>query len=68
MNGLDVLAYGHMFPLEPIGLFVKEEKMTSDTGAQLRFWAHHQLAQLYYNNQGILSHKQFDEIDWPSAH
>jgi hypothetical protein len=57
-----------MFLLEPIGMFVKEEKMNSDTRAQLWFWAHHQLAQLFYNNQGIISHKQFDEINWPSAH
>ncbi len=68
MDGLDGLASGHMFQLEPIGMFVKGEKMTSETGVQLRFWAHHQLTRLYYNDQGILSHKEFDEIDWPSTH
>jgi hypothetical protein len=33
-----------MFPLEPIGIFVNGEKMTLETGGQIQFWAHHQLA------------------------
>ncbi len=68
LDGTDSPVLGRMFPLEPIGIFVNGEKMTSDTGEQIRFWAHRQLAQSYYNNQGILSHKQFDKIDWPSVH
>jgi hypothetical protein len=68
MDGLDGLAPGCMFLLEPIGMFSKKEKMTSDTRAQLRFWAHHQLARSDINNQGILSHEQFGEIDWPSVY
>jgi hypothetical protein len=67
IDGLDSPTPGCMFPLEPIGIFVREEKMTSDTREQLQFWANHQLAQSYYSNQGIISHKQFDEIDWPSV-
>jgi hypothetical protein len=31
---------GWMSPIEPIGLFIKGEKMTSETGDQLWFWAH----------------------------
>jgi hypothetical protein len=56
-----------MFLLEPIGIFVRGEKMTSDTGEQLWFRAHHQLARSYYSDQRIISHKQFDEINWASV-
>jgi hypothetical protein len=41
--------------------------LTSDTREQLRFWAHCQLVQSYYYSQGMLSHEQFDEIDWLSV-
>ena len=41
--------------------------MTSDTGEQLRFWAHCQLAWFYYHSQGIISHEKFDEMDWWSV-
>ncbi len=67
INGLDSPAPGCMFPLQPTAVFVNGEKMTSDTGEQLRFWAHRQLAGSYYYSQGILSHEQFDEIDWLSV-
>jgi hypothetical protein len=39
---------GRLFPLEPIGMFIQGEKLTSDTGKLLRFWAHRQLAREYY--------------------
>ncbi len=68
LNGSDSPVPGRMFPLETIGIFVNGEKMTSDIGGQIRFWAHCQLALSYYNNPGILSHKQFDDINWPSVH
>jgi hypothetical protein len=53
-----------MFPLEPIGIFIQEEKLTSDTGELLRFWAHRQLARTHYHSKSIISHNQFDETDW----
>jgi hypothetical protein len=59
---------GRMFPLKPIGLFVQVEKMTSKTGGQICFWAQHQLAQTFYHNQKILSHDQFNSVDWVSVH
>ncbi len=67
LDGLDSPAPGRMFPLEPIVFFVKGKKMTSDAGEQQQFRAHHQLTQSYYSNQGIISHAQYDEIDWPSV-
>jgi hypothetical protein len=55
---------GRMFPLEPIGMFIHRGKLTFDTGELLRFWAHRQLARTYYHSKGIISHNQFDKIDW----
>ena len=42
--------------------------MTSDTGGSIQYWAHHQLARNYYQEQNILSQEQFNTIDWRSAH
>ncbi len=58
---------GRMFPLKPIGIVIKGEKLTSETGDQLRFWVHLQLARIFYAKQGIMTHRQFDEIDWRSV-
>jgi hypothetical protein len=41
-DGTDGTTQGRLFPLEPIGVFVRGEKMTSETGERIRFWAHHQ--------------------------
>ncbi len=68
IDGTERPALSCMFPLEPIGLFINREKMTSDTGSHIRFWAHYQLAQEFYKDQKILSYHQFDEVDWPSIH
>ncbi len=57
-----------MFPLEPVGVFVQGEKMTSDTGGHIRYWVHHQLTRAYYHEHNLLSHKQFNAINWRSVH
>jgi hypothetical protein len=58
-----------MFPLESIGgLFVGGQKMTSETGDHIRFWAHCWLAREYYQDHKILSPDQFDQVDWRSIH
>jgi hypothetical protein len=57
-----------MFPLEPVGVFIQGEKMTSDTEGYIQYWAHHQIARAYYQDKNLLSHKQFDAIDWKSVH
>jgi hypothetical protein len=67
-DGTDGTTQGRLFPLEPIGIFVRGEKMTSETGEQIRFWAHHQLAQKIYHERKMLSYKQFDNVDWVSIH
>ena len=55
---------GRMFPLEPIRMVIQGEKLTSNTGELVRFWAHRQLARTYYHTKGIISHDQFDKTDW----
>ena len=45
-------------------IWAVQEKLMSDTGDLLEFWAHQQLAREYYGSTDIISHKQFDEIDW----
>jgi hypothetical protein len=57
-----------MFPLEPIGLFIHGEKMTSDTGEQICFWAHWQLVKAFLNNYKLLSNVHFKSVDWISVH
>jgi hypothetical protein len=67
-DGMDGITSRGMFPLESIGLFVRGKKMTSDTGEQICFGAHRQLAKDLFNNRKILSHPQFKSIDWISIH
>jgi hypothetical protein len=54
--------------LKLIRLFVNGEDMTSETESHVRFWAHRQLARDFFHDQKILSHAQFDAIDWKSVH
>ncbi len=42
--------------------------MTSDMGEPIHFGAHRQLAKAFYNNHKILSHVQFESVDWISVH
>ncbi len=65
---MEAMASCKMFPLEPVGIFVGGQKMMSETGDHIRFWAHCCLAWDYYWNHKILSTKQFDQVDWKSVH
>jgi hypothetical protein len=68
INKLEGPVLGRMFPLKSIGLFVNSKKIISETGSYIQFWAHHQLARDFFLDQKILSHVQFDTIDWTSVH
>ena len=57
-----------MFPLEPVGVYVQGEKMTSNTGRHIQYQAHYQLARTYYQEHNLLSHKQFNAVDWKSVY
>ncbi len=37
-----------VFPLEPVAAFLDGEKLTTDSGPQVQFWAHWQLAEDYF--------------------
>jgi hypothetical protein len=37
-----------LFPLEPIGIFMGAEKLSSETGPLLQFHAHHQPARIFF--------------------
>ncbi len=53
------------FPLEPICVFVGNNKLTADMHDHLRYWAQHlKLVRSTYHSLGILDSSQFDLVDW----
>ena len=54
-DGMETASPGQMFPLEPVGIFVGNQKMTSDSGDHIRFWAHRRLACIYFHEHKILN-------------
>lgn len=56
------------FPLEPICCFIGKEKITSDTGPQLRFLVHRQKARMVFDRCQVLNSEQFDLVAWKYVH
>jgi hypothetical protein len=54
-----------VFPQEPICMSVEGTKMTSDTGAHIRYAADRQVARSFFHKTSRIA---FDEVDWPQAH
>jgi hypothetical protein len=52
------------FPLEPICVFIGNNKLTADMHDHLQYWAHLKLARSTYHSLGILNSSQFDLVDW----
>ena len=52
------------FPLEPVLIFVGNEKMTFNTGDSLLFWVHQQLAKKIFFKLVILTPLGFKEVVW----
>lgn len=52
------------FPLEPIAIFAGRDKITSDSGSLVHFWAQQQLARSYYLKKNILDGDAFAQVDW----
>ena len=52
------------FPLEPLSVFVDGEKMTSDTGDWVRYWAHRHLARDFFHERKLMFRDSFDEVAW----
>ena len=56
------------FPQEPLTVFVGPEKITGDSGAAIRYWAHRQLARQVLSERSIMHSSAFDQIDWPNLY
>ena len=52
------------FPLEPISVWVGEDKMTSDTSKLLNFWVHKQLVEQTFYQLGLMLSDHFREVAW----
>ena len=51
------------FPLEPVCIYLGKNKLTSDKGDRIRFWAHRQLAkECFYESK--LMFEEFELVDW----
>ena len=55
----DNIPHKKEFTLESLCVFLGKEKMSSDTGARIRFCAHKQPAEEVFRNQKILLPDQF---------
>ena len=54
-----------VFRLEPICMFMEYTKMTSDTGAHIRYAAGRQVAHSFFHKMFRMFTEAFDEVDWP---
>ena len=45
-------------------VYVGKEKMTSDTGEMIRYWAHRQLAKVHFHNHRLMYADAFEEVAW----
>jgi hypothetical protein len=58
----------HLFPLEPIGIFIKGAKLSCSASQQIRFHVHCQLAKVHFLGKKILSGDRFEEVGWELVH
>ena len=56
------------FPLEPICMFIEGKKMTSDTGAHIRYAAGRRIARSFFHQTSRMFTDAFDEVDWPHVY
>ena len=54
--------------LETICMFVEGKKMTSDTGAHIRYAAGCQIALSFVHQTSRMFTNAFGEVDWPHVH
>jgi hypothetical protein len=57
-----------VFPLELICMFVEGTKITSNTGAHIRYAAGRQVACKFFHETSRMFTDAFDEVDWPQVH
>jgi hypothetical protein len=68
MADLNNLPPQRPFPLEPLTFYVGREKMTTDSGAAIRFAAHKVEARDLFYRCGILNPATFDKVWWDVVH
>ena len=56
------------FPLEPVSIWIGEEKLTSDASKPLRLWVHKQMAEDTFYHLGLMTPHQFQEVAWRQVH
>jgi hypothetical protein len=56
------------FPLEPIVCYVGKDKMTTDMGDVIQFWAHRRLARDALVDGKVLYERQFNLIAWEAVY
>jgi hypothetical protein len=57
-----------LFPLEPIRIFVRDGKLSLETGPLLQLHTHCQLARSLFHRKKILLQDEFEEVDWESVY
>jgi hypothetical protein len=55
-------------PLKPVCVWAGQEKISTDLADRLRYWAHLNKARKVFSEAGILSHEQFNKVDWEMVH
>ena len=61
LEGLQLSAQ-EILQLEPVAIFLKNEKKTSNTVDSLQFWVHQQLAKELFSKVGIMTPLGFKEF------
>ena len=56
------------FPLEPVAVFVGDDKLTSCMHKTLQFWIHKQIEMDTFFQLGLISAQNFQEIAWRQVH
>ena len=64
---LEEIPAQRQFPMEPIALFVDGTKVTTESGALIRYAAHRKEAREVFHDQNILTPEAFDEVAWPEV-
>lgn len=52
------------FPMEPLAIYAGKDKITTESGSFIRFWAHRQLAKSYFAGKQVLDPAAFEQVDW----
>jgi hypothetical protein len=54
----------HLFSLETLGIFIGRNELSSNTGDEICFHAHQQLAKALFLQKRVLDAEGFDKVCW----